>query len=186
LALRVGCQEVQLLPLFLLPGVHVMEDIPAEAAQAQANLGDSITLNLQPYLGANPGLGRMLAKQSSLVETDAKILLAHGSSRAGVNEPVGMVAEQLGAVAAYWFMSPTLKEQLIVLADEGYQQITIVPYFLFPGEITDAIAQMVANLQGQFPQLLLRLGEPIGVSVELAKLVVDLVHSVSPLVGNRE
>ncbi|NEP61366.1 MAG: sirohydrochlorin chelatase, partial [Symploca sp. SIO2G7] len=42
LALRVGCQEVQLLPLFLLPGVHVMEDIPAEAAQAQANLGDSI------------------------------------------------------------------------------------------------------------------------------------------------
>ncbi|NES21159.1 MAG: sirohydrochlorin chelatase, partial [Symploca sp. SIO3E6] len=173
LALGAGYQEVQLLPLFLLPGVHVMEDIPAEAAVAQSNLGDAIVLNLRPHLGAHPGLGRMLAKQLSLVETDAKILLAHGSRRVVGNEPVEMLAEQLGALAAYWLIPPTLEEQVIALADAGNQQITIIPYFLFSGGITDAIAQMVAGLQEQFPQLRLRLGEPIGVSGELAKLVLE-------------
>jgi len=221
-AVGAGCQQVQLLPLFLLPGVHVMEDIPAEVALAQANLGNSIVLSLQPHLGANPGLGKILAKQLSAVETDAKILeasqsrtdnrsgsillpgitqseqdicatrtlhahttnlqqwnapkilLAHGSRRSGGNEPVKVVADQLGAVVAYWSMQPTLEEQVTTLADAGYQQLTIIPYFLFSGGITDAIAQMVVSSAQQFPQLQLRLGEPIGVSVELAKLIVDL------------
>ncbi len=174
LALGAGCQQVQLLPVFLLPGVHVMEDIPAEVALAQANLGDAIALNLQPHLGTHPGLGRMLAKQLSLVDTDAKILLAHGTRRSRGNESVEMVAEQLRAVVAYWSMQPTLEDQVTALTSAGKQQITIVPYFLFSGGITDAIAQMVTTLQQQFPQLILRLSEPIGVSVELAKLVVDL------------
>jgi len=174
LALCAGYQKVQLLPLFLLPGVHVMEDIPAEAAIAQANLGDAIVLNLQPHLGSHPGLGRMLAKQLSLVETDAKILFAHGSRRIGGNEPVEMLAEQLGAIAAYWLIPPTLEEQVIALADAGYPQITIVPYFLFSGGITDAMAQMVTRLQEQFPQLQLRLSESIAVTGELAKLVLEI------------
>ncbi|NET58404.1 MAG: sirohydrochlorin chelatase [Symploca sp. SIO2E6] len=173
-----GCQQIQLLPLFLLPGVHVMEDIPAEVALAQANLGNAIALNLQPHLGANLGLGRLLAKQLSLLKTDAKILLAHGSRRIGGNEPIEIIANTLGMVAAYWSMQPTLEEQVKILADAGNQEIMIVPYFLFPGSITDAISQMVASLQEQFPLLLLRLGEPMGVSAELAQLVVDLIIEV--------
>ena len=174
LALGAGCQQVQLLPLFLLPGVHVMEDIPAEMALAQANLGDAVVLKQQPYLGANPDLGRILAKQVSLVETHGKILLAHGSRRYRGNEPVEVIAEQLGAVAAYWSISPTLEEQITTLVSAGHNQIMIIPYFLFSGGITDAIAQMITSLQEKFPQLQLKLGEPIGVSTELAKLVVDL------------
>jgi hypothetical protein len=38
-ALADGCKQVQLLPIFLLPGVHVREDIPTEVALAQKSIG---------------------------------------------------------------------------------------------------------------------------------------------------
>ena len=132
-ALSAGCNQLQLLPLFLLPGVHVLEDIPAEVALAQQSLGGAIALNQRPHLGDRSGLKRMLATQLATVDADAKILLSHGTRRAGGNEPVEAVAEYLGAVAAYWSVQPTLEEQLGALAGGGYKQIAILPYFLFSG-----------------------------------------------------
>ncbi len=175
-ALSSGCNQLELLPLFLLPGVHVMEDIPREVALALASLGQAIVINQRPHLGAHPGLGRMLASQLATVEADAKILLSHGTRRAGGNEPVEAVAEQLGAVAAYWSVKPTLEEQLLALADAGHKQIAILPYFLFSGGITDALRQSVSSLQERFSKVQLSLCNPIGVSSQLADLVVDLIQ----------
>jgi sirohydrochlorin ferrochelatase len=184
-ALSAGCNQLQLLPLFLLPGVHVTEDIPAEVALAQESLGQAVVMNLRPHLGAHPGLRRMLASQLATVDADAKILLSHGTRRPGGNESVEAVAEYLGAVAAYWSVSPTLEEQLLDLASAGHKQIAILPYFLFSGGITDAIAkrcreaqiaQSVSTLQERFPKLKLSLCAPIGVSSQLADLIVDLTR----------
>jgi sirohydrochlorin ferrochelatase len=174
-ALAAGCNQLQLLPLFLLSGVHVMEDIPKEVALALGSLGQSIVINQRSHIGAHPGLGRMLASQLVTEEVDARILLSHGSRRPGSNEAVEAVAEQLGAVVAYWSVKPTLEEQLLVLADAGHKQIAILPYFLFSGGITDAIAQKVVDLQKQFPGLQLSLAQPIGASAQLANLIVDLM-----------
>ncbi len=176
IALSAGCNQLQLLPLFLLPGVHVLEDIPAEVALAQQSIGQAIALKQQPHLGAHPGLRKMLASQLAAIDADAKILLSHGTRRAGGNEPVEAVADYLGAVAAYWSVPPTLEEQLEALAGAGYQQIAILPYFLFCGGITDAIAQSVSTLQEHFPKLELNLCNPIGVSSQLADLIVALTH----------
>lgn len=175
-ALSAGCNQLELLPLFLLPGVHVMEDIPAEVALAQQSLGQAIVMNHRPHVGAHPGLGKMLASQLATVDADAKILLSHGTRRAGGNEPVEAVANYLGAVAAYWSMKPTLEEQLVALADAGHTRVAILPYFLFSGGITDAIAQSVLSLQERFSKLQLSLFNPIGVSSELADLIVDLIE----------
>ena len=175
-ALSSGCNQLELLPLFLLPGVHVMEDIPREVALALASLGQAIVINQRPHLGAHPGLGRMLASQLATVDADAKILLSHGTRRAGGNQPVEAVAEQLGAVAAYWSVKPTLEEQLLALADAGHKQIAILPYFLFSGGITDALRQSVSSLQERFSKVQLSLCNPIGVSSQLADLVVDLIQ----------
>ena len=175
-ALAEGCNHLQLLPLFLLPGVHVREDIPTEVALAQQGLGEAVVLNQRPHVGTHPGLGRQLASQWALVDVDAKILLSHGSRRAGGNAPVEAVAEELGAVAAYWSVQPTLEEQVKVLVATGHKQIGILPYFLFPGGITDAIAQRVDSLQTEFPKVRLSMGEPIGVSSKLANLIVDLIE----------
>ncbi|HEY9829992.1 MAG TPA: sirohydrochlorin chelatase [Stenomitos sp.] len=176
LAVAGGCHQIQLLPLFLLPGVHVREDIPIEVVRAQQDLGEAVRLNLRPHIGDHPGLGRRLASQWSGVDTDAKILLSHGSRRVGGNQPVEAMAQELGAVTAYWSVPPTLEEQIQVLVARGHQRIGILPYFLFPGGITDAIAQKLNLLQTEFPTIRLSLGEPIGASDHLANLIVDLIE----------
>jgi sirohydrochlorin ferrochelatase len=175
-ALAAGCKQVQLLPIFLLPGVHVREDIPTEVALAQKSLGEAMVIYQLPHLGAHPGLGAMLASQLTAVDTKAKIMLAHGTRRAGGNEPVEAIAKQLGAVAAYWSVKPTLEEQIATLAKAGHKQIAIVPYFLFCGGITDAIAQSIISLQARFPLLELGLANPIGISPQLANLIVELTQ----------
>lgn len=173
LALATGCHQIKLLPVFLLPGVHVMEDIPTEVAIAQQSLGTAIKIQQLPHLGSHPNFKQLLISQDSQLEADGKILLSHGTRRSGGNETVEALADSLGAVAAYWSIPPTLEEQVEVLTVAGYKRISISPYFFFQGGITDAIAQKVVDLKLQFPTVQLRLAEPIGVTVELANLIVD-------------
>ena len=176
-ALASGYNHLQVLPLFLLPGVHVREDIPAEVALAQQGLGDAVAIHLRSHIGAHPGLGKLLARQWAKVEAEGKVLLSHGSRRAGGNAPVEAVAQSLGVVVAYWLVPPMLEEQIQGLVEAGYQRIGILPYFLFAGGITDAIAQQVDRLRVQFPTVELCLGEPMGGSSELVDLIVDWIES---------
>ncbi|NEO38006.1 MAG: sirohydrochlorin chelatase [Moorea sp. SIOASIH] len=173
LAKGAGCKELKLLPLFLLRGVHVMEDIPWQVSLAQQKLGSEIVIHLLPHLGSNPALVRLLTNQWAKLDGDAKILLSHGTSRPGVQEETGAVANQLGAVAADWSVQPSLWEQVSIIANSGAKRIAILAYFLFEGRITDAIAQMLLEIQQKFPQVQLNLGKPIGVSEALVDLIMD-------------
>ncbi|HBB31637.1 MAG TPA: cobalamin biosynthesis protein CbiX [Cyanobacteria bacterium UBA8803] len=174
-ALEAGYHQVQLVPLFLLPGVHVMEDIPREVTLAKRILGQAIAIDQRPHLGSHPSMGKMLAT----VEADAKIVLAHGSRRRDGNQPIEAIAEQLEAVVAYWSIQPTLAEQIQSLADAGHKSMAILPYFLFSGTTTDAIAQKVVQLQTQFPQLELKLREAMGATSQLAELILELLEKPS-------
>lgn len=171
-----GVKRLLVLPLFLLPGVHVMEDIPSEVALAQQALGENLTIELLPHLGAHPSLKHLLATQMAAFNADARILLSHGSRRAGASQPVEEIAAQLSALPAYWSVSPSLKERVEELVNAEHRQIAIVPYFLFAGGITDAIAQSLEQLAEQFPTVQLSLGNPIGASAELANLILDYFH----------
>lgn len=170
-----GYKRLQVLPLFLLPGVHVKEDIPAEVQIAQQALSSKLMIEVRPHLGTHTRLGRLLANQLRYIKADARILLSHGSRRPGGNQSVEVVATQLEAVPAYWSVQPSLESQIRELVKAGYEHIGILPYFLFPGEITDAIAQAVAQHRLQFPSATLYLAEPIGASAELADLILDLM-----------
>ncbi|HCF29500.1 MAG TPA: cobalamin biosynthesis protein CbiX [Cyanobacteria bacterium UBA11049] len=174
-ALKYGYNRIEIVPLFLLPGVHVMEDIPAEVAMAQKTLGSRLKLELKPHLGTHPGLIRLLANKQATTKAEVGILLAHGSRRAGAKQPVEAIAQQLGMLSAYWAVPPSLASRVQELVSAGHQQIGIVPYFLFAGGITDAIAQSVEQLQEQFPAVEIDLAEPLGASQELALLILDLV-----------
>jgi len=55
-AIAAGYNRLQVVPLFLLPGVHVMEDIPTEVAIAQQALDPELKIALQPHLGTHLGL----------------------------------------------------------------------------------------------------------------------------------
>jgi len=172
--LAAGYKHLQVLPLFLLPGVHVMEDIPQEVELAQQALAQQLKVDLRHHLGSHPELGRFLASQMMDIQAEARILLSHGSRRRGGNQPVKAMASQLNAVPAYWSVPPSLESQVAAFVKQGYQQIAILPYFLFSGGITDAIAQKVEHLKEQFPSVRLQLAEPLGASPELADLILDL------------
>lgn len=174
-ALPFGYTNIQVVPLFLLPGVHVMEDIPTEVTLAQQALGQEAQIDLRPYLGNNPGLEHLLATQLAAIKAEAWILLAHGSRRAGSKQQVEAMATRLEAISAYWAVPPSLELRVQELVSAGHQQIGILPYFLFAGGITDAIAQSVAQLKVQFPSTDFRLAEPLGASPELADLIGDLI-----------
>jgi sirohydrochlorin cobaltochelatase len=172
-----GCKSLNIIPLFLLPGVHVMTDIPTEVELAQANVGHEMTINLQPYLGTHPNLVELFASEMAKIKAETWILLSHGSRRPGSQQPVERMAANLNATVAYWSVPPSLESRVEELIAAGDREIAILPYFLFAGGITDAIAQSVEKLKLQFPAISFHLAQPLGASAELADLIWDLTNA---------
>lgn len=175
-ALACGYNKLQVVPLFLLSGVHVMEDIPQEVAKARQISSPKITIDLQAHLGTHPGLIDLLTSQMAHTTAAAWILIAHGSRRPGAKVSIEEIALKIGAFAAYWAIQPSLETQVEKLVDTGCKNIGIVPYFLFAGGITDAISTTVDELKTKFPYINFHLVEPLGASPELAKLIINLIE----------
>ncbi|MFP4132891.1 MAG: sirohydrochlorin chelatase [Halothece sp.] len=173
-----GKTSLQVIPLFLLPGVHVREDIPNAILVAQKQVGNSVRIDLKPYLGSSPLMAQKIAETApSSVSFDqtssATIIISHGSRRKGGNLPITTLAQQLEANVAYWSVSPTLTEQVEAFVAQGKQAIEIIPYFLFAGGITDAIAQQIHTLQTEFPQVTFELKNPLSDRLSLADLIIE-------------
>ncbi len=174
-----GVQRLRVVPLFLLAGVHVMDDIPAEIEQARQGLPD-LTLELCPHLGSHPGSSELLRHQLRATAAETLVLLAHGSRRPGGNAPIAALAQSLGGSAAFWAVAPSLESEVIRHMQSGVQRVAILPYFLFAGSTTDAITHLTEELAERFPQLGFHLLPPLGPSVELARLVVELALDQVP------
>lgn len=170
-----GCHHLKILPLFLLQGVHVTKDIPTEVELAKLALGKDILIELQPYLGSHLGLHRLLEKKIADNSLDGRIIVAHGSRRVEANTNIEAMAISLNAVAAYWAVSPTLKDIVAELVIDGKRKIGILPYFLFAGSITDAIVQSIQELELQFPSVSYKLYETLQANRELTDLIWDLM-----------
>ncbi|KPQ39043.1 MAG: hypothetical protein HLUCCO16_09870 [Phormidium sp. OSCR] len=179
------CQQVQspvqILPLFLLPGVHVREDIPEEVAIARSHLPDSQTIEILPYLGSHDGLSQVLREQiQARGDCQAWILLAHGSRRPGGNAPIEAIAAQLPQQVgrpvrpAYWSVEPSLERQLDEYEQAGYARVGVLPYFLCPGGLTDAISEQLRSRSG----LHLDLSETLSESPHLIEVLLDLRQRV--------
>lgn len=171
-------EQLHIVPLFLLPGVHSRVDIPAAVATAQANL-DNTELYLHPYIGSYPGMIAVLKQQFEELPEGARLLVSHGSRREGANQPIEAIAQKLKAKAAYWAVEPGLEAQVTALVSAGHTQIAIQPYFIFTGGIVDAIAQNVEMLQSKFPQVQFSLGQALGATPALADLIVRGIHSTN-------
>lgn len=171
--------HVEVIPLFLLPGVHVKEDIPAQVELARQKIGTDVKISIRPHLGSYPswrqGLMETIESQSQI---EAWVLLSHGSRHPGGNQPIREIVLQLHqhfhkpVVAAYWSVLPNLETQTQALMNSGYDRIGILPYFLFAGGITDAIARSVDRLSCEFPQTQFYLAKPIGVSADSLEQII--------------
>lgn len=60
-----GSDDVVVLPYFLSAGRHVMTDIPNETDIVR-NEHPAVSIHIAPYLGAAPGIERMLLSQADL------------------------------------------------------------------------------------------------------------------------
>jgi sirohydrochlorin ferrochelatase len=168
-----GIRRIRIVPLFLLPGVHVREDIPQQIAIARQNLGASTTIELCPHLGSHEQIINLLARQLTRLAAQKNIIVCHGSRRGEARQEMETMAKKLKAIAAYWAHGPSLEEQVRHLQAGGSQKIAILPYFLFRGGITDAITAQVHQLQNAYPQLELHLSNPLGATPELAQLIAS-------------
>jgi sirohydrochlorin ferrochelatase len=169
-----GVTNVKILPLFLSPGVHVCEDLPAQIHQAQIKLGSHCQLRTLPYLGSLPSLKPWLAQYFQQHQTQPQaqcLLLAHGSRRPGGNTAIADLARALKSQIAFWKTEPNVETVLGQLSAPS--QVVILPYFLFAGGITDAIQAQIQQLQGKYPHIPLKLGEPLGPNPALARLIAE-------------
>ena len=170
-------RPVRILPLFLLPGVHVKEDIPSEVAIARSQLPQTASLEILPYLGSHERLCQVLQAQiQAAPPCQTWILLAHGSRRPGGNAPIEALAAQLpervgGRVrAAYWSVDPRLEQQLQEDERAGYDSVGVLPYFLCPGGLTDAIAEKLEAIAR--PQVIL--ADTLHQSPDLIDILLEL------------
>ena len=175
-AQKVSCQgikQIKVIPLFLVPGVHVTEDIPAEISLAIEQINHQVQIKLSPYLGKYSAIVPLLSRNFAELSGKTRILIAHGTrSSAGTNYYQSL-ANQLGAEMAYWSTSPGFTDKITAAINSGIKKIAILPYFLFPGKITEAIATEINKLQQQYPQVELCLGQPLGATETLAELIVE-------------
>jgi sirohydrochlorin ferrochelatase len=153
-----GVSEIVILPLFLLEGVHVSEDIPEQVAIAESKLTDKLAekfpdkssdrsiFRLMAHVGTDKQIPSLLLQHfekysdESGLEKQGRILMAHGSRRFGANQVVEDLATQSQAIAAYWGVEPKIETQIENLLAQGFHKINVLPYFLTEGGITEAIA----------------------------------------------
>lgn len=176
-AAAAGHDELCILPLFLLPGVHVMEDIPAEVAIAQTQLSEALTLRLCRHFGSYSQLSQKM-RSALPFQKGRRILLSHGSRRPGGNAPIETLAKELRATPAFWSVEPGLDTQVEQKNQQNGQtepDLTIIPYFLFSGGITDAIAQQQQELATRFPTQHFHVLPPLNQSFPLAQWIVDWI-----------
>jgi sirohydrochlorin cobaltochelatase len=160
--------ELCLVPLFLLPGVHVMEDIPVQVQTAQAALG-SFPLTQTAYLGTLGSLKDLLIPQNK-----PTLLLSHGSRKPGGNAPIERLAQALHLTPTFWSVEPKLGTTIAQLAQSGTTEVVIKPFFLTPGGITDAIAAEIARLAELFPQVTLTLENTLDRQPGFREIVLEL------------
>lgn len=153
-----GVSEIVILPLFLLEGVHVSEDIPEQVAIAENKLTDKFAekfpdkssdrsiFRLNAHVGTDKQIPSLLLQHfekytdESSLEKQGRILMAHGSRRFGANQVVEDLAAQSQAIAAYWGVEPKIETQIENFLAQGIRKIKVLPYFLTEGGLTEAIA----------------------------------------------
>lgn len=117
-------------------------------------------------------------------EADAIILLGHGSRLEEANLPLleiaAIVSERLGGIptgAAFLQLAePGLESEISRLAEAGAREITVVPFFLYPGaHVRTDIPLELERIGNKNPEIVLKLSEHLGVHPLMADIIVERI-----------
>lgn len=176
-----GYTTLKILPLFLLSGTHVLKDIPEEVEISRPF--SPLKIELMIHLGQSKDLITLLDHKYQQQPTTHRILLSHGTKIAQGNQESEQIAKKLKAESAYWSILPNLATIVNQLPNSSSNSITILPYFLFAGKITDTIYDEIKSLQ-KVTQTKLNFIFPLGATPELTEVIVKLIKS-SSLITNQ-
>ena len=113
------------------------------------------------------------------------LVIAHGSrareSETTLEAILSMVKTKLPnniiECAFMEFSDRTIDKGVSALAAKGVTEIKIVPYFLFMGmHMKKDVPDMVAECAANFPNIKIKMGEPLGVDQRLADILVDRIR----------
>ncbi len=158
--------HLTILPLFLIPGIHILQDLPQEQTLLHPLLPKTFHLhplpplyhhlphhpNLFPPListGAPPAPSSPEIPAPPAPSSPLKILLTHGSKTPNSDRPIHQLAQIHNALPAYYTTEPSL--QTLLTQHQNHPHIHILQHFLFPGTITQKLQTLIQQHQTQKP-----------------------------------
>lgn len=182
-----GASEVIVLPYFLVPGHYVRTDL-ARLVAAARRANPSLRLHVAEPLGDHPALAELALKRARAAagETDAVLLVAHGSPDPSANQPIeavlARVRKQTSANAALCYLGlnqPLLPDALDQLAEQGVRHITVVPYFIqLGGHVARDLPEQVERARQRHPALAITLAAHLGYDTLLVYVIAERVGAV--------
>ncbi|URR36741.1 hypothetical protein NBE99_06305 [Thermosynechococcus sp. HN-54] len=172
-AQRQGVDRIVILPLFLLPGNHVVVDLP----QAIASTESGLPLELLTFLGGQPLFQAWL--QQAIAEGSAHILLGHGSRRPEVLPWFEELSQACGVLPALLAQEGSLGRAIEMRIAQGYTSSRIYSYFLFGGRILAQLHAQVPPLQAQYPQHRLSLLSAIQPTASFINVIQQILKAAA-------
>lgn len=182
-----GAHRVITLPFILNAAGHVKMELPAAIERARGR-HPGVHFACARHLGMGREILDVLQSQLDHLmaelhhpdpRTTGVILLGRGSSDAGANGELAKLARwlfedgdhdlvDLAFTSITW---PRLETVVQRQARLGMSQIAIVPVYLFSGVLMDRIAEQVARLRRQYPEVAIAVAGPFGFEPGVFELV---------------
>jgi precorrin-8X/cobalt-precorrin-8 methylmutase len=114
----------------------------------------------------------------------AVLLLGHGSKLAEANDTLRKIASTLEASGGYGIVlpaflqleNPDFQEAVDHMVKKGFNDITVMPYFLYPGaHVTKDIPAEMDNARARFPDLSMTITRNIGFHDKLIDIVIERI-----------
>lgn len=176
---RVGYDEIVVVPLLLTEAFHAKVDVPTVIAAATAkhdNLRIRATHILGPenvFLEVLDRRLRTALKDARVRELDALVLAAAGSSDPLANQAVARLARLWGSrhklptVAAYASAAPPASGEAVrAFRAEGRRNIAVGSLFLAPGTLPDRAAELAVEAGA------IAVSAPLGADPEVARTIL--------------
>ena len=154
-----GAAHIVITPLFMLPASHVQEDIPEIVRSFNASHPE-VEIEVRPVLTAHPLVKDIIRQRLAEASAPAKdgtaaVIIAHGNPRfPEADEALESFTESLDLgcdVHAMMLYGELGFEKLLPEISRRYNQMIIVPLFLYDGYMTEKIREMIGGMDLQAP-----------------------------------
>lgn len=193
---RLGAQRISAVPLVFFAGGHGTEDLPAEAARAQARHAFA-EIRLAPLLGIDDGLLQEIACDADRAfgdlppvprERTAVMLVTSGSAGRAANADVykaarllsDLVLGRLVEVAFLRLSRPYVQHAAARCVALGARQVVVAPLLLNTGLLARRVPRKLRWIREQYPDVEFRDVPHLGLRPAVIDLLLDRACATAP------